>query len=144
MLCVCLHPDHAVFIAPTAVHNYGLTVVIVTVLPCLLLYLHACEQLQYYMHSVLRLRCNHGCRSELLSVTTRHQHFSAFDLQWFLHACMCVYVIFEFLGDPLSRAPTMRDLLNKVASKVLDKWERIGLSLDIELNHLKSFSMQEQ
>ena len=32
----------------------------------------------------------------------------------------------------------MRDLLNKVASKVLDKWERIGLSLDIELDHARA------
>ena len=38
----------------------------------------------------------------------------------------------------------MRDLLNKVANKALDKWERIGLSLGIELHHLKSFSRQQQ
>ena len=39
------------------------------------------------------------------------------DLQWFLHACMCVYVLFAFLGDPLSRAPTMRDLLKRVGQQ---------------------------
>ena len=32
----------------------------------------------------------------------------------------------------------MRELLNKVASRVMDKWERIGLSLDLELHQLKS------
>ena len=60
----------------------------------------------------------------------------------YLHVCLCY--IFAFLGDPLSGAPTMHILLNNVTSKVLDKWERIGLSLDIELQHLKSFSMQQQ
>ena len=53
-------------------------------------------------------------------------------------------MLFLLLGDPLSRVPTMRDLLNKVASKALGKWERIGLSLDIDLDHLKSFSKLQQ
>ena len=32
----------------------------------------------------------------------------------------------------------MRDLLNQVASKALDKWERIGLQLGIEPHQLNS------
>ena len=56
----------------------------------------------------------------------------------------CIYAVSCFLGDLLGRAPTMRDPLNKVASKALGKWERIGLSLDIDLEHLKSFSKLQQ
>ena len=54
-------------------------------------------------------------------------------------ACVFTLVVFfAFLGDPLSRAPTIIDLLNKVASRVLDKWAIIGLSLNIELHLLKT------
>ena len=46
------------------------------------------------------------------------------------------------VSGSLDKPPNILDLLNKVACKARDKWEMMGLALDIELNQLNSFSKQ--
>ena len=41
---------------------------------------------------------------------------------------------------PLNTRPKRQDLLNKVAAKTRDKWEEIGLQLNIDLSHIRSIS----
>ena len=45
---------------------------------------------------------------------------------------------------PLNRPPEYLDLLNKVAARVRDKWEEIGLQLSIDRSHLKSIWITRQ
>ena len=49
-----------------------------------------------------------------------------------------MYTFNIITGGPLSGRPVMRDLLNQVASKALNKWEVIGLQLGIEPHQLNS------
>ena len=43
-------------------------------------------------------------------------------------------------GDPLSRAPSMRDLLERVASNSRDKWYMMGLLLNVRQDQLKTIT----
>ena len=45
-------------------------------------------------------------------------------------------ILLVFSDDPLSREPTMRELLRKVASRAMDKWYMVGLELEIEEDQL--------
>ena len=45
-------------------------------------------------------------------------------------------------GDPLNRAPTMRDLLERVATKAMDKWDMVGLVLNIDQHQLNTITHQ--
>ena len=47
------------------------------------------------------------------------------------------------LANPLDRPPKINELLNKVAAKATDKWERIGLQLDIEYHQLNTISSDQ-
>ena len=64
----------------------------------------------------------------------------------------CAYMQFMYLSnmnlilllispdDPLSREPTMRELLTKVASRAMDKWDMVALELDIEQQQLNTIN----
>ena len=54
-----------------------------------------------------------------------------------LFFCNCIYT-----GDPLSRAPTMRDLLEKVATKAMGKWDMRGLVLNTDQHQLNTITHQ--
>ena len=43
-------------------------------------------------------------------------------------------------ADPLKKEPKKRDLLRRIASKAMDKWELIGLELDIEQHQLNTIT----
>ena len=47
-------------------------------------------------------------------------------------------------GIPLERAPKLTELLDKVAANARDKWERVGLQLNIEDHQLTAISMSLQ
>ena len=47
-----------------------------------------------------------------------------------------------YTGDPLSRAPTMVDLLERVASNAGDKWYMMGLLLSVKQDQLKTITHQ--
>lgn len=40
--------------------------------------------------------------------------------------------------DPLQNAPDTKDLMNKVAVKALDVWDKVALELDIDKGQIKS------
>ena len=50
------------------------------------------------------------------------------------------HVVLLNVSSLLDKSPNILDLLNKVAYKVRDKWEMMGLALGMELNQLNSFS----
>ena len=52
------------------------------------------------------------------------------------------YSIFFSKADKLQREPTIPDLLNKVSFKASDKWELIGLQLNIEGHQLTTISTE--
>ena len=47
------------------------------------------------------------------------------------------------VDDPLTKPPKKSDLLNFVASRALNKWERIGLQLDLEQHQLDAIQSQD-
>ena len=47
------------------------------------------------------------------------------------------------LDDPLTKTPKKSDLLNRVASRALNKWERIVLQLDLEQHQLDAIQSQD-
>ena len=42
------------------------------------------------------------------------------------------------LDNPLNKQPRMNDLLNRVASRAMDKWELLGLQLNIPTHQLST------
>ena len=49
-------------------------------------------------------------------------------------------IYIPIIDNPHDRPPEITELLNKVAAKARDKWEKIGLQLKIAYDHLKSIS----
>ena len=47
-------------------------------------------------------------------------------------------------GNPLDKELTLLDLLNRVASKAMDKWDMVGLQLGIEQHQLNTISTEHQ
>lgn len=60
-------------------------------------------------------------------------------MQTLLSTVLCFYMLCtDLCKDPLQSAPKIKDLLNKVAAKAIDKWISLGLQLDMELPELNT------
>ena len=53
----------------------------------------------------------------------------------------CMYtVLYTSSDDPLSREPTILELLHKVARRAMDKWDMVALELGIEQHQLNTIN----
>ena len=60
-----------------------------------------------------------------------------------VYSCIQCYIhriLLNFSDDPLSREPTMRELLHNVACRAMDKWYMVGLELEIEQHQLDTIN----
>ena len=55
-----------------------------------------------------------------------------------------LFIIIYLLDDPLNEPPNMIDLLDRVASRAIDKWWVLGLELNIPYHQLQSIERDER
>ena len=60
------------------------------------------------------------------------------------HVQTCLSTLLYLSGNPLDKVPTLPDLLNRVASKAMDKWDMVGLQLGIKEHQLNTISTKHQ
>ena len=56
----------------------------------------------------------------------------------------CLSTLLYLSGNPLDKVPTLPDLLNRVASKAMDKWDMVGLQLGIEEHQISTISTEHR
>ena len=57
-----------------------------------------------------------------------------------IQCCILHILLFVSSDDPLSREPTILELLHKVASRAMDKWDMVALELGIEQQRLNTIN----
>ena len=55
-----------------------------------------------------------------------------------------MFIIIYLLDDPLNEPPKMIDLLERVASRAIDKWRVLGIQLNISSHQLHSIERSER